>query len=93
MDTENIKKLAEDLEVNMIRLWNNSKYKAEKKKMWRSVALWKEIINSYIAISKNEYERIVMGAFLKAVSSTIYNLDVEDGRNYINKVIEMMKKI
>lgn len=85
--------IADELMSAMSSIWANPRYRSDKKKAWRAVESWKNIINLHIIQTTDTYELNVLYAFLNAVTYHIYDLSADDAQRFINQVIETMKEV
>ena len=83
--------LLNELERAINSIWQNPKYRSERRKMWRTIEAWKEIFNRYIENETDLYQQLILEHYESALSYRTYEAPVEVGLSYIGMLLRGIK--
>lgn len=85
--------LTNELRQSMSRVWGNPRYKAERKKISRTVEAWKDTVSRYIQEETDPIKLNILYAVFNAVTYHVSILELETAQDYIISLIGILEGI
>ena len=83
-----LNRLQRELTNTVTSIWSNPRYRSDKKKIYRTVDAWKDVVNRYMMNTDDPYIMNGLWAVLNAVNYHVYDMEPKEAQYFITKVIE-----